>query len=307
MLPASAHGFVASLLVFRIVYYFLPLMIAVIAIGLSALRHHSERAKAVASQTIRWTQIVGPRLITGAIFLAGLMLLVSGALPTADGRMEVIRRVLPLPVVEMSHFLGSIVGALLLILARGLQRRIDSAWGLTIVMLVMGIVFSLAKGFDYEEAILLTILLAGLLPCRKYFYRRGSLFASAWTWSWFSGIAISLVCLIWLILFSFRHVEYSTELWWDFAYHGDAPRSLRALLGAAVTFMLVGIARLLRSHPTPPAMATSAELAEVQAIVSSSPATYANLALLGDKRFIFSEDRKAFVMFGCQARVGSRW
>ncbi len=203
MLPASAHGFVASLLVFRIVYYFLPLMIAVIAIGLSALRHHSERAKAVASQTIRWTQIVGPRLITGAIFLAGLMLLVSGALPTADGRMEVIRRVLPLPVVEMSHFLGSIVGALLLILARGLQRRIDSAWGLTIVLLVMGIVFSLAKGFDYEEAILLTILLAGLLPCRKFFYRRGNLFASAWTWSWFSGIAISLVCLIWLILFSF--------------------------------------------------------------------------------------------------------
>ncbi len=302
MLPASAHGFVASLLIFRVVYYFLPLLLAVVAIGIASIRQHGAVAKNVAARAVRWTQVVGPRLITGAIFLAGWMLLASGSLPTADGRMEVVRRVLPLPVVEMSHFFGSIVGAMLLILARALQRRVDAAWGAAIVLLVFGVVLSLAKGFDYEEATFLTLLLIGLIPCRKFFFRRGSLFASAWTWSWFFGIALSLTCLLWLIVFSFRHVDYSNDLWWSFAYHGDAPRSLRALLGVMVMLMLVALARLFRTQPRVPEIAGEAELEEVAKIVASARPTNAHLALLGDKRFLFSEDRKAFVMFGCQGR-----
>ncbi len=161
MLAPSAHGFVASLLVYRIVYYLLPLLVAVIAIAVSTARRHSGKLRAATSQAIGWTQIVGPRLIMGSVFLAGLLLLVSGSLPTADGRMEIVRRFLPLPVVEISHFLGSVIGALLLILARGLQRRIDVAWWLTVALLTFGIIFSMAKGFDYEEAALLTLLLCG--------------------------------------------------------------------------------------------------------------------------------------------------
>ncbi len=302
MLAPSAHGLVASLLVYRVVYYLLPLLFAVIAIAVSTARRHSGKLRTATSQAIEWTRIVGPRLIMGSVFLAGLLLLVSGSLPTADGRMEIVRRFLPLPVVEISHFFGSVVGALLLILARGLQRRIDVAWWLTVALLTFGIIFSMAKGFDYEEAALLTLLLCGILPCRQFFYRRGDLFASAWTVGWFSGIGISLALVIWLLLFSFRHVDYSSDLWWEFAYHGDAPRSLRALCGAVVIVFLFFMVRLLRPSAVPPASATKEELAEVAAIVETSPQSSANLALLGDKRFVFSQDRKAFVMFGCQGK-----
>ncbi len=302
MLAPSAHGFVASLLVYRVVYYLLPLLIAVLAIAVSTARRHSGKLRTATSQAIGWTRIVGPRLIMGSVFLAGLLLLVSGSLPTADGRMEIVRRFLPLPVVEISHFLGSVVGALLLILARGLQRRIDVAWWLTVALLSFGIIFSLTKGFDYEEAALLTILLCGILPCRQFFYRQGDLFASAWTIGWFSGVGISLALVIWLLLFSFRHVDYSSDLWWEFTYHGDAPRSLRALCGAVVIVFLFLMVRLLRPSAVPPAIATKEELAEVTAIVETSQQTNANLALLGDKRFVFSQDRKAFVMFGCQGK-----
>ena len=315
MLPQSSHGFVASLLVFRIIYYFLPLIAAVAAIGVSSIRHLSSRSRqtldistkhlqTLASSATGWAQIIGPRIITGAVFLAGLMLLISGSLPTADGRMEIVRRAMPLPVVEMSHFFGSIVGALLLILARGLQRRIDAAWGMTIVLLGFGVVFSIVKGFDYEEAIILSVLLVALLPCREHFYRRGSLFAPSWTWGWLGGVAMAIVLLVWLVLFAFRHVEYSNDLWWDFAYHGDAPRSLRALLGVVIALTLVAMTRLLRTHCEPPPIASAEELNEVAAIVAKAEPTNANLALLGDKRFVFSQDRKAFVMFGCS---GNSW
>ncbi|GIX00968.1 MAG: hypothetical protein KatS3mg111_4300 [Pirellulaceae bacterium] len=71
-----------------------------------------------------------------------------------------------------------------------------------------------------------------------------------------------------------------------------------------MTIALVAVARVLRSHPNVPDLASDEELAEVTNIVAGTEATHANLALLGDKRFVFSDDRKAAVMFGCE---GNSW
>lgn len=120
-------------------------MLAVVGISAAAIGQNRSKTITAFSQAARWTSIVGPRVITGAVFVAGLILLISGSLPAAEGRMRIVRSLLPLPVVELSHFLGSVVGAMLLVLARGLQRRIDAAWLLTIVLLGFGAVFSLAK------------------------------------------------------------------------------------------------------------------------------------------------------------------
>ncbi len=304
MLPQSSHSLVASLLAFRIIYYMLPLMLAVIGISASTIHQHRHKAIAVANHAVRWTSIVGPRVITGAVFVAGLILLLSGSLPAAEGRMRIVRSILPLPIVELSHFFGSLIGAVLLVLARGLQRRIDVAWLATVFLLGFGAIFSLAKGFDYEEAIVLTLLLIALLPCRSCFYRRGRLLAPSLDTGWMIAFVMAIGLSLWLIMFAYRHVEYQNELWWKFAYHGDAPRSLRGLIAGAVVFSMYSLSRLLRPYQAPPAIASEAELEEVAKIVRGSEPTSANLALLGDKRFIFSEDRKAFVMFGCE---GNSW
>lgn len=302
MLPQSSHPLVAALLAFRLIYYVLPLMLAVLGISAAAINQHRHNALKFASGVARWASIVGPWIITAAVFVAGLILLVSGSLPAAPGRMHIVRGILPLPVVEVSHFLGSVVGAMLLVLARGLQRRIDAAWLLSIVLLGFGALFSLTKGFDYEEAIVLTVLLIALIPCREYFYRRGRVFAPALNASWIVAILMSLGLLTWLVLFAYRHVEYQGDLWWRFAYRGDAPRSLRGLVAVIVVLTLVALGRLLRPHQAPPEVATKVELEEVASIVRRSESTCANLGLLGDKRFFFSRDRQAFVMFGCEGK-----
>lgn len=315
MLPQSSHGLVASLLVFRVIYYLIPLLLAltsISAVSLVNLRRRNQQGtgttaaklQTLASSATTAANVVAPRLITGAIFVAGLVLLFSGSLPATDGRMKLLRQAMPLPLVEISHLLGSIIGALLLILARALQRRIDAAWTLTVGLLGISVITSLAKGFDYEEAIVLSILLIAILPCRSYFYRKGNLLAPSISVGWLASVAIALGLAFWLVLFAFRHVEYSNQLWWEFAYRGDAPRSLRALLAAAVVFALVAVAKLLRSRPAVPPLPTEAELTEVESIVKDSESTVANLALLGDKRFIFSDDRKAVAMFGCE---GNSW
>lgn len=305
MLPFSnSHGLLASLLAYRVIYYLLPLTVGLGIVGVATLREHAGKAAAVGQHVVRWTSVIAPRVVTGGVFVAGLILLISGSLPAAKGRMAMLREFLPLPVVEVSHLLGSVIGALLLVLARGLQRRIDAAWVLTIVLLACGVVVSLTKGFDYEEAIGLLILLLILLPCRSHFFRRGQLLSPSLSPTWLIAVVISLGLIFWLVMFAYRHVEYSNDLWWEFAYRGNAPRSLRALLAAAVTIIMFAVASLLRPKPVTPLLATDEELAEVAALVAASEATDANLALLGDKRFVFSHDRQAAVMFGCQ---GNCW
>ena len=77
----------------------------------------------------------------------------SGATPAAAGRLAFLDRFLPLGIVETSHFLGSLVGAALLLLSHGIARRLDAAYYMTAAAIGAGIVASLLKGGDYEEAV----------------------------------------------------------------------------------------------------------------------------------------------------------
>ena len=71
---------------------------------------------------------------------AGVMLLVSGATPSDPERFSWLVRIAPLALIEISHFLSSILGLLLVLLAFGLRRRLDAAWVATVVVLALAAV-----------------------------------------------------------------------------------------------------------------------------------------------------------------------
>jgi phosphatidylglycerol lysyltransferase len=295
---------IAALIAFRGIYYALPLLLALLLVALreglarkAALRNLSERLGQLAAAAV-------PQVVAIAVFLAGTLLLLSGALPAAVGRLAWLSRVLPHPLIEASHFLASVVGVMLLLLARGLQRRIDAAYVLTVGLLGAGIVLSLAKGFDYEEALILAILLVALAPCHVRFYRQSSLFAEPLTWRWSASIAIVLGGSLWLYAFAFKHVEYTDELWWDFALHAEASRALRATIGASALGVLLATARLFRPAPPILQLAGPADQERAAPLVAQSPQTYANLAFRGDKALLFSRKGNAFLMYG---RHGRTW
>jgi len=99
-------------------------------------------------------------------------------------------------------------------------------------------------------------------------------------------------------------VEYSHDLWWDFAFRGDAPRFMRASVGVSGLLVIFAFWKLLaRAKPIIDQSASANDLTEVEAIVAKSPRTSANLSLLGDKRFVFSEDRSSFIMYAIEKRT----
>jgi phosphatidylglycerol lysyltransferase len=223
-------------------------------------------------------------------------------MPALHTRLAWLKDFVPLPVIEASHFLGSVAGIGLLLLARGLQQRLDVAYHGALLLLSGGVVFSLLKGGDYEEAFLLLVMLGALLPCRSYFYRKASLISERFSPRWIAAIATVLCGSVWLGLFAHKHVEYANELWWEFAVFSDAPRFLRATVGAFGGALLFAAARLLRPASLEPAPPGPEEFNKARAVIAHSEDAGAHLALLGDKSLLFSDNGDAFLMYGVEGR-----
>src|SRR6202020_1253692 len=240
---------------------------------------------------------VTPQAIAIAVFVAGAVLLFSGATPGLGNRLDLLRNFVPLPILELSHLLGSAVGVGLLVIAHGLYRRLDAAWWLMIYLLCAGILLSLLKGFDYEEATILGLVVIVLVLARARFQRRASLIEQHYSGPWIIALCLVLVTAAWLVVFAYRHVPYDNQLWWEFAFQASAPRSLRASLFAAVIAAAYGLWRLLRPATPPKAVPSAGDIERVGALIADVADSTANLALLGDKNLLFNAERTAFIMY----------
>lgn len=294
---------VSALVLYRVVYYFLPLGMA--AVGLLAYELHARR------QTLNEGGRALAKILTGImpqvfailLMLAGATLLVSAVMPAAPQDMQWLRRFVPLPVVEISHLLGSLTGLLLLFLARGIYLRLDAAWYGSLILLGGGVIFSLLKGLGWNEAAVLAFMFILLLSERKYFRRSSPLLSMPLSGAWVMMVAMVLAGAVWLGFFSYRHITYADALWWQFSYHGDAPRFLRALLLLGVVIACYMLARIFTvAKPRSFALPSAEELDEAEKLVRSSDETQGFLALVGDKKLFWGGDRKAFLMFADTAK-----
>lgn len=298
--PSSAA--LGALLAYRGIYYLLPLTGAAVLLGTREFLEKREGVERAARVFGQWAPALVPHILAFTTFVGGAVLLFSGATPAADSRLAGVGNLLPLPAIELSHFLASLMGVGLLLLARGLQRRLDIAYHLAVILLGFGVLFSLLKGLDYPEAIVLGLMLIALLPCHHRFYRKGALLSERFTPGWTTAVALVLLAAGWLGFFSFKHVEYSGDLWWRFTLFGHAPRFFRAAVGVVGVVLLFAMARLLRAARPKPAVFYTADMETIRAIVKSASRTYASFALLGDKTFLLNPEKNAFLMYGVEGR-----
>ncbi|MEO5509749.1 MAG: bifunctional lysylphosphatidylglycerol flippase/synthetase MprF [Longimicrobiales bacterium] len=296
-------GALAALLVYRAVYYLLPLTIALIGFGLFEVGQRREKITRFRQLVAQWVSPVAPIVVSAGIFIAGVVLLISGALPRMPARIRTLNDFLPLSVIEASHFLASSIGVALLVLSYGLRRRLDSAYHITVALLVAGIAFSLLKGLDYEEASVLVGMLLVLVASRREFYRQPSVLSEP-----LSPAAIALVLLVvtsslFIGMFAFKHVPYTDAIWGRVQLLGDAPRFLRATAGAFVTSIVAVIAlRWFRVAPEDVTEPTLESMPRIDTVIGNARDTRAHLALLRDKHLLFSDSGSSFLMYGVEGR-----
>jgi phosphatidylglycerol lysyltransferase len=299
-LPAAAV--LPALLLFRFVYYLLPLALALGLLLVEEARERRDHIARLGGALHASFVAVAPRLLAAFTFVAGAVLLLSGATPAVPGRLHWLVALLPLPVLELSHFVASLVGLGLLFVSRGVWRRLDAAYYAAIAGLALGVVSSLLKGADWEEASVLAVLLAAFAPTRAAFDRRAAFLDGRLSAGWLLAILAVVGASIWLGLFSFKHVEYSHDLWWRFELEADAPRFLRASVGVMVGLLCFGVARLLRPAAPELPLPCDGELADAERVIAAQDGTLPLLALMGDKALLFDDERSGFLMYGIAGR-----
>lgn len=291
---------ISSLLLYRVVYYVLPLVIAALLVCVAETRQlftgpDGQRLRAAG------TRIAPPVLATLAV-ITGLTLVLSSVTPAPQGDLDALSSYLPLPLVEAATFLSGILGLGLAIAGRGLNQRLDGAWAVALVVSLVSLVLCFAKALAVYEAALLAVLVAALLVTRREFDRPASLWRQRLTGPWLFAIAIIVASAAAILLFVYKDVAYTHELWLEFEFESDAPRSLRAFVGIAVIAGAAALASLLRpSRGTVPAP-LPADIARAAAIVETQDVSDANLVRCADKSLLFSRDGKGFVMYGRHGR-----
>ena len=299
--PAS--GALAALLAYRAIYFGLPLLFSAAMLGAFETR-----------TAIGWAQrkrlpIAGisrlaPVFLAVVTFAIGMMLVLSGATPAFTRRLDLLQNLVPLWVLESSNFVASVLGVWLLFVARGLFQRLTAAWWVALTVAGASLLLSLAKGLAFGEAGMLCFLIALLLVTRHRFRRPASLFHQRFGLAWLAAVAMVLIVAFWVLFFAFRHVPYSQDLWWQFEFDEKAPRALRTTLGAALFASAIGLWQMLRLSPGRMVAPTPSDLVDAERIVRGQERSDAMLALSGDKNFLFSPRRTAFLMY---ARRGRSW
>jgi phosphatidylglycerol lysyltransferase len=301
---APSDAVAAALLAYRGVYYVLPLVISAglfaffeVRVAVAPRRRNSdERLARVAAR-------LSPIFIGVLTFAAGVMLLVSGATPTFGHRLTVLSSHLPLWAVESSHFLGTLIGVVFLFVARGLLDRRDGAWRLAFAFTIASLGFSLAKGLAYGEVGFLSILGVLLLATRPQFHRPTSMLDQPFTMGWFAAVGIIITAAFGILLLAFHNVDLAArDLWELFDFDAQAPRALRALLGASILAFGVGVGQLLRAPMGIAAAPSETDLADAAEIIRKQNRSDALLALMGDKSLLFSPSGLTFLMFGKRGR-----
>jgi phosphatidylglycerol lysyltransferase len=289
-----------SLVLYRLIYHVVPLLLAVLAVSATELRRFADHP--VASGFRRIGIRLMPQLLSTLALLLGVMLIFSSVTPTPDSNLEFLSNYLPLPIVEGAHFLSSLAGLALVVAARGLGQKLDGAWWISIFSAAAALMLSLLKAVALVEASFLGFLIFGLFVSRRLFRRRASLLAQTLTASWLMAIAVVCIGAIVILLFVYRDVDYSNELWWQFEFAEEAPRGLRAVLGITIISTAIAVFSLLRPATGKPEPASEDALARAVDIVERQRYADANLVRMGDKSVMFSEKGDAFIMYGRQGR-----
>ncbi len=292
-----------ALILYRLIYVIGPLVAAgVLTVWLGARAHVSRRTSEFGEAV--WREIAPPTfaLLT---FAAGVVTLLSAATPDAAQRLTLLSALAPQGLVDLSHFLASVAGVLLLFLAFGLADRLRRAWWGALLTLVAAAVMCLMKGLGFQEAVFLSAVALLLAASRTAFHRQADLRSAPVSPGGVAAIVVVLIAAGGLGLFAYQDVAYRDQLWWTFLTEQNAPRFLRAAVGVAALTLMVLAWRFTRPSQAAHSTAGAEDLARAaQILTTAEDATpEAQLAFLGDKALMFTPGG-SFVQYG---RRGHAW
>ena len=290
----------AALIGYRLIYFLLPFALALLYLAVLEGERLRDRAAPMMRAGSNIARSIAPLTMAAAVFSAGALMILTGALPFVPELVAALTKFLPSVLLDLSHIASSIIGTILMFTAWGLYRRLDVAWLVSVVLLSAGAFLALLRGFDYVEAAVLATVALLLLWTHPAFYRQSALTGERPGGGWLLAIAAVIAGSIFIGFFSYKSVEYQDALWWQIRPGANAPRFLRASLAVAVVAILLALRRLAR--PARPALAHALSKETWDSALNATTIAEAHLARTGDKFFLVAEAGDAFLMYRVRGR-----
>jgi len=300
----SGTQMIGALMIYRLIYYLFPLCISGALLGWRQFYSIGRNAKNVTVTAGKGFLAMYPVILSLGVFASGAILLFSSATPGLPQRLSLLVKLIPSNVLELSHFLSSLAGLVLLFLAQGIRRRLHIAWVLTMALISAGIALSILKGLDYEEALILSLLLIALAATRKNYNRNSKLFYPDISFSWIMSAAVVIASTAWLGYFSYKHSEFRSQSILQFALSGKAPWFLKASVSLSIIVLVLCLWKLFRVRSNITIIPSDQDIEKACSIVNSSEQAAAALAFTGDKSFFLSQSGKSMI---CFAEEGPYW
>ena len=300
--PASDA--LAALLAWRIIYFLLPIFVAICTLGVIEALQQRESLTRVRELATKLGPAIVPRILAAGVMVSGILLVIAGVAPAASSHTKVLESLIPLFIHTLSHPISIISGVGLILLARGIQQRVDTTYFATLFILAVGASTSILRGSHFLLATGLSLLFLSLIPCRSFFYRHGRLLPRSLPRELLGVLSVGLLGALWLATWTNRGATYSHDLWLAAGWDSDVSNSLRALGLLAILGTAFLLWRATRPRPPRPSTASAEELNRVEPLVDASPDSSSYLALLGDKNLLFSSESDGFLMYGI---AGKSW
>ena len=293
---------ISSLIVFRLIYYFIPFVVSVLLLISFELASQTKRLSSskslIAGYEFLENIFLASSPLINSLFciFTGIILVLGSSYPSSITTPFLLNKPMPLGAYEASHFFASLLGVVLIFIGVGLRRRIKETWKVSFTLLCILLPVSLFRGGEFEFIFLLSNTLF-LYFTRKAFYRSGA-FIGSFTkarWTWAVGIVIISIVVG---FFSFQDYDYTHGLWFQFHYDAHFPRFLRSIIAMLVGLVGCGACYAFAKpkdhiHSFP----TQEDLTVVSNILEQSPSTMGYLSYTCDKEILFSEKKDAFLMW----------
>jgi len=293
---------IASLIVFRLIYYFIPFILSVILLSTVEIATKVKSVRTndayIASLGVLESVFKASLPLINSLFViaSGILLLFCESVPRNNLTPTLFYKAIPLPLYELSFFLGSTVGVLLVFIGVSLQRRIRQTSQVCLILLSFALILSFVQVNYFETSFMLLNLII-LFYTRGAFYRTGSFLNSSLRARWIWTLAVVMISVL-FGLFAFEDLDYSWDLWFTFELYEFYPRFLRSILGMILGLIVCTyIFALKRPKLEEPKFPTISELAEIEKILGTTSDTMGLLSYALDKEILFSENRDAFLMW----------
>ena len=196
----GTENVLAILILYRVFYYILPLLIGINLTLIIQSQSEDELNKFIdfskVTDFINKTSSITNLLLSILILASGVTLLLSALAPGAIERIKIASRLLSFPILQLSRQLTICIGILLVVISREIRMKVKRSYKITMWLLFFGAIFAMIKGFAYEEAIFLILVLIILKMSKHSFYRRSLPI------DWFKAIMTLILAFIGILAYT---------------------------------------------------------------------------------------------------------